>query len=362
MANIRNLLQGTLHWDRALITDNLSDAEVDLLITAIPTCPEKVMVVIDHDTPAGTVAVAAKQRKLRDFAEAHGLSFHYGQGIGYHLAMEALSPGEIVICSGRHASTVGAAGAVGLSLGAEDLKAALECGTVTLETPLYKLQLEHALPRHTSATDLALHLIKTGGFDGRLLAIHGPQLSCDQRVTLCNLLANAHVKAAFFTDSMAGADMICDLSVIYPLAVLPGGFDEILPAARIDGLRVNQVFIGGCAGGTLESLRKAAAIWQGKQVSRYVRVMVSPATAVIYAQAIDEGIIDALMASGALIMNQGCGACWAQSQGRCDEQEVFLTTGSINCANWAGKQHNRIYITSVEHAARAALTGSLYEN
>ena len=362
MTELLNKLQGTLPWDRALITDSLSDEDVDILVSATPACPEKVMVTIDHNVPSGTVAVAARQRKLLDFARSNSLPFQYGQGIGYYLAMETLSPGDIIICNGRHAATVGAVGAIGLSLDAPSLKAALESGTVALDAPLCRLRLEGELTHHVSATDLALHLIALGGLAGKLLAIHGPQLSFDQRVTLCNLLANAGVVSAFFVDELPETDVVCDLSAVTPLAVLPGDFSEIVPSSRMDGLRVNQVFIGGCCGGSIESLRKTAAIWQGKKINKHVRVMVSPATAAIYAQAIDDGLIETLMASGALIMNQGCGACWAQGQGRCDEREVFLTTGSINCANWAGKQHNGIYITSVEHAARAALTGSLYEN
>ena len=94
----------------------------------------------------------------------------------------------------------------------------------------------------------------------------------------------------------------------------------------------------------------------------YVRVMVAPATSAVYVQALEEGLMDVFLDAGALVMNQGCSACWAQSQGRCDQAEVFVSTGSINCAGWAGKAHNGIYLTSVRRAAQAALSGSLYES
>lgn len=55
------------------------------------------------------------------------------------------------------------------------------------------------------------------------------------------------------------------------MAVLPGDIHQIVPAGSIGGIRVNQVFIGGCAGGTLEALRLTAEIWRGRKVCPYVR-------------------------------------------------------------------------------------------
>ena len=354
--------QGVLPWNRALITDSLPEADMDILLGAAALHPERILAAVDHDAPAGNVQTAAKQRKLLEYARDRGIAFRYGQGIGYYLLMEDLAPGDIVICGGRRAATVGAVGAIGISLDAPGLKAALESGFVTMDAPVCRVRLTGTLNRHTSIPDLALQKISENRCTGALVAIHGPQLSLSQRITLCNLLGGAGVKSAFFVDELPDADVLYHLGEVRNLAVLPGGFEEIVPSARVDGLRVNQVFIGGCSGGSLDALRMTAGIWRGRQVCKYVRVMIAPATAGIFAQAMDEGIIDVLMDSGALIMNQGCSACWAQSVGRCDESEVFVTTGSINCANWAGKRHNGIYITSVERAAKAALTGTLYEN
>ena len=40
--------------------------------------------------------------------------------------------------------------------------------------------------------------------------------------------------------------------------------------------------------------------------------------------------------------------------------EAFVSTGSINCAGWAGRAHSGICLTTVRRAAQAALSGSLY--
>ncbi len=156
------------------------------------------------------------------------------------------------------------------------------------------------------------------------------------------------------------ADETVDLTALQPMAAPPGDAARVVPAGETDGLRVNQVFIGGCGGGSLEALRETADLWRGRTVCPYVRVMVAPATSSVYVQALEEGLLDVFLDAGALVMNQGCSACWAQSQGRCDQAEVFVSTGSINCAGWAGRAHSGICLTTVRRAAQAALSGSLY--
>lgn len=352
----------SLPWDLALVTDGLDDAGVEAVTAAHVLKPERVLVAVDHDTPAGTVAVAEKQRKLMAFAKAQDLPFRYGQGIGYHLVLEGgPEHGTVAVCCGRHAAVLGAGGVLGLPLPPEELKKALETGLVSLpEAELCRLRLAGEPDRYTTAWDLALHLAPR--CRGKMAAISGGKADMAWRAAVCGLLAAAGAITAFFTEEpLDGAETV-DMATVRPLAVLPGSFEHIVPASRVDGLRVNQVFIGGCAGGTLEALRQTAQIWRGRRVDPYVRVMVAPATAAVYAQALDEGLVEVFMDAGAPVMNQGCSACWAQSQGRCDAGEVFVTTGFFNCPGWAGRDHNGIYPAPVERAAWAALTGSLYES
>ena len=50
--------------------------------------------VIDHDTPAGSVAVAEKQKALLDWARQTGAVFRSGRGIGYALLLESGAGGR----------------------------------------------------------------------------------------------------------------------------------------------------------------------------------------------------------------------------------------------------------------------------
>ena len=69
----RLLSGGTVTWDRLLVTDGLSPEAVEQITAVSPAAPDRVWVVIDHDTPAGSVAVAEKQKALLDWARLTGV-------------------------------------------------------------------------------------------------------------------------------------------------------------------------------------------------------------------------------------------------------------------------------------------------
>lgn len=363
---VMTLARYPLCWDHALITDALEKEEI-LQLTAIrPKSPEKLHVIIDHDTPSGTSAVAEKQKILRNWAREYGIDFHYGAGIGYHCLMEdTLKPGETLITTGNRPGVVGAVGVRGIHVDPADFITAIGTGVVCLPVsdPLH-VRLTGALSYQAEAKDVALHLRKSEHTRGKFLILHEDGLfDRGEKTCICALLSGSDGTAALFTEEEVadGTEMFeLNLGNVRPQYLVPDS-EEIRPTSETDGIRVNQVFIGGCQGGTIEALRTAAAIWKGKTVSRYVRVMVAPVTAKVYSLALDEGLIEVFMDANVLVMNQGCSACWAKSQGRCSENEIFVTTGSYNCRHWVSKADAKIYISSVKKAATAALTGTLYE-
>lgn len=163
---LERLSRKALPWDVALVTDGLGREGAQTVAAAVPAAPEKVRIMIDHDTPAGSVAAAEVQKKLLDFSRERGIEYCCGQGIGYHLLMErGLSAGEIVICGGRHAATVGAVGAVGLCLSPAELKEALETDVVSLDgAPLLGVHLAGELSPCVTARDLALTMAASGRY------------------------------------------------------------------------------------------------------------------------------------------------------------------------------------------------------
>ena len=131
------------------------------------------------------------------------------------------------------------------------------------------------------------------------------------------------------------------------------------PISDIEHISVQEVFIGGCRGGKLDDLRIAASILKGKKIAYRLRMVVSPASSAIYIQALQEGLIDIFLDSGAIVMNQGCSVCWGKAQGILDAGEVLVSTGSYNCKGCSGSEDSFVYLVSPAIAAKVAINGYL---
>ena len=68
------------------------------------------------------------------------------------------------------------------------------------------------------------------------------------------------------SDSDAGCERELRINAdeIEPLVALPHSPDNVQPASRLNGVRLDQVFIGSCTNGRLEDLRIAAGILKGE--------------------------------------------------------------------------------------------------
>ena len=100
-----------------------------------------------------------------------------------------------------------------------------------------------------------------------------------------------------------------------PVMACPSQVDKIKNVSELEGIEIDQVFIGSCTNGRLEDLRAAAEVLKGKKVADYVKLIVTPASRKIYRQAIAEGIMDTLAEAGAMITHPGCGLCCGRAGG-----------------------------------------------
>src|SRR5664280_216676 len=90
-----------------------------------------------------------------------------------------------------------------------------------------------------------------------------------------------------------------------PQVACPHNVDNVKPISSVEGTIVNQAFIGSCTNGRLEDLVQAGEVLEGKTVHEDVRLIIIPASAEIYRQALHNGLIDTFMDSGAVICNPG---------------------------------------------------------
>ncbi|GEM_PF-3456316 len=113
---------------------------------------------------------------------------------------------------------------------------------------------------------------------------------------------------------IGGAEMAY-LRALVPLLAAPNRVDNVHPMADFSHVRIQQAFLGTCTNGRLEDFAIAAAILRGKRIAPGVRMVVTPASRKVYAQALKAGVIATLVDAGATVTTPGCGACAGMHQG-----------------------------------------------
>ena len=357
--------------------------------------PERVVLVADHFAPASDVASASANRMLREFARTYGIAHLYEPGRGgiEHALLAELGMvdhGAVVFGADSHTCTAGALNALGMGFGSADLAAALATGSLWLRTPeTIRIDLVGSTADFVTGKDVALSVtreLKEDGGLGAVLEFGGPglaHLSMDERFAIANMAVEAGADAcAFEGDEIstaylttrrpeAGPPMVpddgahyrsrvtIDLAALSPLIARPPSPASVVPVESVAGERVDQVYIGNCANGSLTDLRQAAAILKGRRIAPGVRLIVVPATQQIMRTAMAEGLLEILAAAGAVIGPSTCGACFGGHFGILAEGETAVATTNRNFRGRMGHPDSRVFLASAWTAAAAAVAGKI---
>jgi homoaconitase/3-isopropylmalate dehydratase large subunit len=135
--------------------------------------------------------------------------------------------------------------------------------------------------------------------------------------------------------------------------------DNVKPVSEVEGKEVDQVFLGSCTNGRLHDLRVAAKILKGNKVKKGVRMIVTPASRMVYMQALKEGLIEVFLDAGCAVCNPGCGPCMGGHQGILASGEVCVSTSNRNFKARMGSAESQIYIASPATAAVTATEGKI---
>ncbi|MDR1250070.1 MAG: 3-isopropylmalate dehydratase large subunit [Treponema sp.] len=368
----------------------------------------KIKAVIDHVSPAKDSKTAAQGKILRDWARRHGIDdfFDIGRnGVCHAIFPEKgfVRPGQVIIMGDSHTCTYGAFGAFAAGVGTTDLEVGILKGVCAFRKPeTLRINLTGVLGEGVYAKDLILGIIARIGVAGatdRVMELRGPAieaLSMEGRMTVCNMAVEAGTTSGVCMPDMITVEYLwpfigpagensfaakeaalesysqwrsdddaayagvvdIDCSALEPSVTTGYKPDQVKTVRELKGTRVDQVYIGSCTNGRMEDLRAAAAVLKGRRIAESLRGIVSPATTAIYAQALQEGLIQTFLDAGFCVASPGCGACLGMSNGILAEGEVCASTTNRNFYGRMGKG-GMVHLMSPVSAAATAVAGSI---
>jgi 3-isopropylmalate/(R)-2-methylmalate dehydratase large subunit len=360
--------------------------------------PSKVAIIFDHRVPAESSKTASNQKKIREFVNAQGVGkFHDIRGDNGGICHQILPengyvrPGFVVVGTDSHTTSHGALGAFSFGIGATEIASVWALGVaLNIEVPTtIKVNVTGKFRKFVGPKDLILHLIgkiSAQGANFKVLEFHGPvirKMSTSGRLVLCNMAVEAGATAGIVpadeetlrflredagvkgaisvvkSDNDALYEKIVNVNVsdLESQVACPHTVDNVKSVRQVKGTKVHQVVIGSCTNGRLEDLQMAARILKGKKVSKGTRMLVFPASAKIYTQALEEGLIGEFMKAGALVMNSGCGPCLGVHEGALGDGEIALSTTNRNFKGRMGNPNSEVFLCSPAVAAASAITG-----
>lgn len=360
--------------------------------------PSKISIIFDHRVPAESPKTASNQKKIREFAAANSITkFHDIRGDIGGICHQVLPengyvrPGAVIAGTDSHTTSHGALGAFAFGIGATEMASVWALGSVVnVEVPsTIRVNVTGKFKKFVCPKDLILHLIgrlTAEGANFKVIEFHGPaikKMSTSGRLTICNMSVEAGATCGIVPadnetvrylreeagvkgriplivpDSDAVYKRIIDVDVsnLEPQIACPHTVDNVKPVKEVKGIKIDQVVIGSCTNGRIDDLEITAKIIKGKKVARGVRMLIFPASARIYNQALAKGYIGEFTKAGAVVMNSGCGPCLGIHEGALGDGEVALSTTNRNFKGRMGNPESEVYLCSPATAAASAIKG-----
>ena len=358
--------------------------------------PEKVVMVADHFMPAKDAKSASLQRRLKDWSDEQSV-YYYGQGRGgieHTVLVEDgwVAPGMVIAGGDSHTCTYGALGAFGSGFGSTDIAACLTFGEFWQEVP-GTIQVEFVGEKgpFVSGKDLILALIGeigVGGGTNMALEFVGEgaeALSIDERLAVANMAIEAGSETGFFPADDTTAEYLegrtervwsaehsdpdaefarkvrIDLGSLSPLIALPHSPGNVVTVEEAKGRKIDQIYIGNCANGTMTDLRQTAEMLRGRKVHPDTRAIIVPASQKVYREAMAEGLLDLFVEAGAVVSTPTCGACFGGHMGVMAEGEMAITTTNRNFKGRMGSTEAEVHIANAYVAGAAAVAGEIVD-
>lgn len=348
---------------------------------------------LDHAAPPPRKELSNDQKLVRKFSEEVGANLNeIGEGIIHQLMVEKFAkPGDVIVGADSHTCTLGALCSFATGMGSTDIAIAMALGKTWFRVPeCVRIEIDGKLPKGVFPKDLALAIIKKLGSSGatyKALEFHGEcvdSMSIDGRLTIANMSVECGAKTGLFKSDEKterflselgrerdykeikpedGAsyekEVFIDAFDLAPLVAVPHSVDNVVEVEKVEGTKVDQVFIGTCTNGRIEDIEVTARFLKNRKVAKNVRLLVAPASRRVYLQSIERGYIQTILKAGGVILPPGCGPCVGIHQGVLADDEVCISTQNRNFKGRMGNPNASIYLSSPATAAASAVKGEI---
>ena len=386
------------HENGALVLNQFNEIYQGTGLEAKVWDPARIAIIFDHRVPAESSKTATNQKKVREFVGQQGITkFHDIRGDEGGICHQILPengyvrPGSVVVGTDSHTTSHGALGSYAFGIGATEMASVwtLGCALNVAVPGTIKVVVHGAFAPYVLPKDLILYLIgqlTAEGANFKVIEFHGEaiqNMNTSGRLTICNMAVEAGAtsgivppdaetlrylrEVAGVTDELPifGPDsdavyertIEIDAASFGPQIACPHTVDNVKPVEAVAGQPVQQIVIGSCTNGRLDDIEMAARLLQGKKIARGVRMLVFPATARIFREAMRAGYLSTLMEAGAVVANSGCGPCLGIHQGALGDGEIALSTTNRNFKGRMGNPKGEVYLCSPAVAAASAVTG-----
>lgn len=322
------------------------------------------------------------------------MNYDVFEGICHQVMPEKghVKPGDLIVGSDSHTCAYGALGAFSTGIGSTDMAFVFATGKLWFRVPeTMKFEVEGKLPRCVYPKDVILHLIGDVGVEGARYktaefcgsTVKG--MDVPGRMTICNMAIEMGGKAGIVEadriterylkervpgfkldatwksdpDAVFAETKAYDVSALPPQVACPHNVDNVKSVEEVEGIKLNQVFVGSCTNGRFSDLEVVAKIMKGEKVAKGVRLLVIPASHTEYMKTLRAGYVEQFMEAGAIVEAPCCGPCMGGSFGLLGKGEVGLSTSNRNFKGRQGSPDALVYLSSPATAAASALYGEI---
>jgi 3-isopropylmalate/(R)-2-methylmalate dehydratase large subunit len=340
--------------------------------------PSKMVLILDHATPAPYERIANLQSMMREFAREQGITFiEGGEGVCHQIVVEKgyLRPGDLALGTDSHTCTYGALGVLRPGrfhrYGRGDVhRQIMVQGSGNHTGEPEGNPREGMFGERRNSEDRRGY--RADGANYRSIEFYGEWIdraSLSERLTIANMVVEMGAKCGFpcgpelgisaDADARYLMDAEIDLDALVPVVARPHAVDDVCPVSEVRDVAIHQAFLGSCTNGRIEDLREAARILKGKKIAEGVRLIIAPASRQVMLQAMEEGVLTTLIEAGGAVFTPGCGVCVGTHGGVPADGEVVLSTSNRNFKGRMGNNKALIYLASPLTIAASVITGRI---